>query len=938
MSISRSQRAPSPSNTSYSGISRYQSQSYRPVPSMANPNANTFTESRRVAKLHFDEIQIFLGGDLSREPHGTRASAREKLTRLTKQQFTELSTDVYDELLRRKSNKVGNEVPFLPFRQDFHPKRNQARQKLATLPVPRFKDLAGDVYFELSRRYPEFKEPELSESITATSFSSNEDALNLDNRDRTHTPAQSTSFPPSPGIRKLARDLPNAPFSSPPIDRRRLPEDTRVISSPRRPSGDESISTLGNVATATTGVVIPNKSTIAEEEIRVPYGDDDGVADDKYDDQEQYAEDGDNDDARGTFKSPSSPPVNIGGLNALLGNRSLDRSRDSDDEVPRKSDSDYMDGRSGNVSRNDSFRGPQLQLVDEDKIRREYELKTATLQSRINVLEDELNLAHTRDSESQDRVRQLTAEVERLKSNIQGQSITIISLQHELGDARKSQAQHDETLRNDYEFEMRKLQERCERLEIERDSFRVADNNPQLLEQLRSDLESVLMETNELSNRNEELLAARDKDNNIIRDLNSQMKEYKRKYEQAKTELRSLKATSQLYHQLPKQSVDDQLPVTSAGGLIDIHVTAFLSSIDLLLAAGRSPMPSRVYAPMKAVINAVHAILEDVENYEARIRRERLDVDVEDLHALRERAEMTLSNLTAAARTHATSLGMSPVSLLDAAASHVSTTITEIGKTIQIRKATKNELDAFAGGPASPKPMSPTGYSSFRSNDDSFHDVNSRASSRGADDPMSSPPRRVREMSPPRNNFGRNLTSPLQSPPMPAALHAPLPQAPVTSAPLRQPHLENSTSTPPPAPFEMSSNSNGTMASDDSTTSENAEDAWAELKPYLEAQSESIKYAIQSVLSSVRSPVVSPNLNENLTQIITIVSSIVAVCKDSLPPSSLKEGNDILKELSEHCNRLSEIQAMPEITKESRQAMAKSSFAIATGMKSLVKM
>ena len=47
-------------------------------------------------------------------------------------------------------------------------------------------------------------------------------------------------------------------------------------------------------------------------------------------------------------------------------------------------------------------------------------------------------------------------------------------------------------------------------------------------------------------------------------------------------------------------------------------------------------------------------------------------------------------------------------------------------------------------------------------------------------------------------------------------------------------------------------------------------------QPYLEAQTESFAYAIQSVLSSLRAPTLSPTLNENLTQIITIVSSIVA--------------------------------------------------------------
>lgn len=45
-------------------------------------------------------------------------------------------------------------VPFLAVREDYHPKRNQARQKLATLQLSRFKDLASDVFFEIERRFP----------------------------------------------------------------------------------------------------------------------------------------------------------------------------------------------------------------------------------------------------------------------------------------------------------------------------------------------------------------------------------------------------------------------------------------------------------------------------------------------------------------------------------------------------------------------------------------------------------------------------------------------------------------------------------------------------------------------------------------------------------------------------------------------------------------
>lgn len=92
------------------------------------------------------------------------------------------------------------------------------------------------------------------------------------------------------------------------------------------------------------------------------------------------------------------------------------------------------------------------------------------------------------------------------------------------------------------------------------------------------------------------------------------------------------------------------------------------------------------------------------------------------------------------------------------------------------------------------------------------------------------------------------------------------------------------------------------------------------------------------MLSGVRSPTPSPTLNENLTQIITIVSSIVAVCNDNLPPATAVQGNEILRELSDHANKLSEVQAMPEVTKESRQVMAKSSFAVANAMKGLMKL
>ena len=56
--------------------------------------------------------------------------------------------------------------PFLVPKENFHPKRNQARQKLATLPPIRFKELASDVLYEIERRYPVSVEAAKSQYLT----------------------------------------------------------------------------------------------------------------------------------------------------------------------------------------------------------------------------------------------------------------------------------------------------------------------------------------------------------------------------------------------------------------------------------------------------------------------------------------------------------------------------------------------------------------------------------------------------------------------------------------------------------------------------------------------------------------------------------------------------------------------------------------------------
>ncbi|TFY68065.1 hypothetical protein EVJ58_g1220, partial [Rhodofomes roseus] len=307
-------RGPSPTNTTYSGFSNYRTDSYRPINPPSSPLS---TDPRDIARAHFLELNKYLASYLANEPVNSRATARQKLTRLTRQQFQELSTDVYDELLRRKNNSSNNDVPFLPVRDDFHPKRNQARQKLATLPTGRFKDLSSDVYYELSRRYPEFKE-EMEQDVVSPA-SAYDDYPSPDFPNNARTPAMAARDLPSnarasedrangyasPSSRRRPSDnfssgrksadayggvegfgaaaavggVRRKPSQDIRTDRRKPSQDTTgygVVggaSVNRRPSESEgSNASNAQSATAGMGMIIPNKSTIAEEEIEVPYG------------------------------------------------------------------------------------------------------------------------------------------------------------------------------------------------------------------------------------------------------------------------------------------------------------------------------------------------------------------------------------------------------------------------------------------------------------------------------------------------------------------------------------------------------------------------------------------------------------------------------------------------------------------------------------------
>lgn len=91
---------------------------------------------------------------------------------------------------------------------------------------------------------------------------------------------------------------------------------------------------------------------------------------------------------------------------------------------------------------------------------------------------------------------------------------------------------------------------------------------------------------------------------------------------------------------------------------------------------------------MRAVVSAVDKIDHDVQAVDNRRILALPLSDQERLQSIKANTNATLSNLMTASKNHATSFGVSPVSLVDAAASHLSTAVIDLVRILRIKRTT----------------------------------------------------------------------------------------------------------------------------------------------------------------------------------------------------------------------------------------------------------
>ncbi|WFD21048.1 component of the polarisome [Malassezia caprae] len=886
----------------------------------APPKREDPVDASQLARSYYVELLQFFRTQPARYSLLTtsRSNAREKLTRLNKQQFSELSTDVHDELQRRQD--VQQQMPYLPGRDDFHPKRNQARQKLSTLPKSRFRDLASDVFFELERRYPELPAELRSESLEYL----------MGGRD--------------------VQDMPPVPSTAP------VPEEPALSSatSEKAPNTDRlSTATLAQRQLAevmadaqqltSSQVYVPPRSTAVEDEA--------GAA------------------ASRELPEPTVVPVDPSNLagNAAQAAPPITTETMASAPVmsePRADLRAYEEQMAELQQRVRTLETQEVALRDEkgDTQRQleELQARNAALVSRVAQLEQEMD-GHVQQS------RDLQAQSEQHRSALDDKHAELLQYRADL-----------DSLRRQYDDLHLQHASRAPGADAEAQWKREIDllqqstaEHQRMVQELRDEVASLLDELRRLSARNDAMTADKESDVAIIRDLHQQMSTYKRRFEQAKTELRMVQTTTQLWAQ---PQAEEWKHMSDRGAIADTNLQAFQSSIDELLSAARSATPSNVLIAMKTVVLSTTLLTDDVAKFEAQPENmESLNAQQrEDVHSLKMSLSEALSNLMAASRNHASSQGLAPVSLVDAAATHVATAVVELIKLLKLRHVPKPaEDDASLDSPgdttapsglkplhmrgaASPPNMLPRSFPraavsspSLRSLSYSHSNLESRMLAMDKQGLSGSPSRGEAPASAAQLQPPTQPAAPRELPSVPSAREPASEQAPASL--LALPSVSAPAPLSPNAPMQgspvdaSSSIAYGAAvpAPMDEFSAREEADNWAELRNYIEVQTEAIVHSIQSLLSALREGAQGVQLNENLTQITTIVSSIVAISRDHLPqvsarhPSMVTEAERIFADLTENCDRLSDMQSNETFDRSAKSIMASASYGVAKGLKSL---
>jgi hypothetical protein len=213
-----------------------------------------------------------------------------------------------------------------------------------------------------------------------------------------------------------------------------------------------------------------------------------------------------------------------------------------------------------------------------------------------------------------------------------------------------------------------------------------------LTDEVREDTAKFLQEMRAMSQKSVEAVEKEEKLLDQIVQSEREVRVWKSRYTKAKSQARSLRSSS-LGLPMPNHTAADMARdsnyIADNGSIRDIHLTNFQVAIDDLLQQARTADPTFISESMKQVIMTVREITNDMEATAS-------SADAEEMSnkrsKLRSRLSQAANNLISATKAHGASNGLAPVSIVDAAALHLTTAVVEVVKLLKIRQSTPEEL------------------------------------------------------------------------------------------------------------------------------------------------------------------------------------------------------------------------------------------------------
>lgn len=209
--------------------------------------------------------------------------------------------------------------------------------------------------------------------------------------------------------------------------------------------------------------------------------------------------------------------------------------------------------------------------------------------------------------------------------------------------------------------------------------------------EVREEAQSFLGEMKTLSERTHQASDREEKLVQQVHRLEDEIREWRGRYAHSKSQQSNLSSSS------PGSSVKqpdilhtskNAAFIQQDGILKQAHVAKFQVAIDALLATARQGEPQSVLAQVKAVVIAVRNITQDSVN------TSKLDEShLQQKKKISAKLSATANNLITAAKNLSSSNGLLPISLLDAAASHLSLSVIEMVQLVKMCPSAPGEVE-----------------------------------------------------------------------------------------------------------------------------------------------------------------------------------------------------------------------------------------------------